>query len=354
MLLLSLLFRIKVDDDDDDEDAAAVAFLLPLPFLLLFKALLVVVGMLLLMMLLLVVVVILYQNSLFVCVYRVSLFSRCFFPRVSLFSSSFQRETIIFTTKMAIIREDDVNDDENNENNESSAEGSANKIADELETIAMEQKQSKQAELLRELEEELLKRENVSQTHSLEEEEQSKQFRIQMAKLAAQGNMGLSKDKGGEMSALSPEECGGTTEKYSWTQTETEISIHIPLESFEVKGKECKIEIKRKTLDAKIRDAIVFSEGTKNNRLFADVNVDESTWEIDSDEKLKTKTLTVTLAKAKRTMANKHWSYVCENEPKIDVEKFGPPVVGVNERNPMDMELMGQMFEQMKTSSEAA
>jgi len=26
----------------------------------------------------------------------------------------------------------------------------------------------------------------------------------------------------------------------------------------------------------------------------------------------------------------------------------------VNERNPMDMELMGQMFEQMKTSSEAA
>ena len=75
-----------------------------------------------------------------------------------------------------------------------------------------------------------MKRENVSQTHSLEEEEQSKQFRIQMAKLAAQGNMGLSKDKGGEMSALSPEECGGTTEKYSWTQTETEISIHIPLE----------------------------------------------------------------------------------------------------------------------------
>ena len=78
---------------------------------------------------------------------------------------------------MAIIREDDDDsDDENNENNESSAEGSANKIADELETIATEQKQSKQAELLRELEEELLKRENVSQTHSLEEEEQSKQF----------------------------------------------------------------------------------------------------------------------------------------------------------------------------------
>ena len=51
---------------------------------------------------------------------------------------------------MAIIREDDDDsDDENNENNESSAEGSANKIADELETIAMEQKQSKQAELLR-------------------------------------------------------------------------------------------------------------------------------------------------------------------------------------------------------------
>ena len=339
-----LLFRIKVDDDDDEDAAVVVGRRL---FLSTFKALLVVVGMLLLMMMVL-VVVILYPSPkvrLSSCLFLLALF-----PRISFFF--FPQETI-FTTKMAIIREDDEDDDDD-ENNDNSAEGSTNKIADELETIAMEQKQSKQAELLRELEEELLKRENVSQTHSLEEEEQSKQFRIQMAKLAAQGNMGLSKDKGGEMSALSPEECGGTTEKYSWTQTETEISIHIPLESFEVKGKECKIEIKRKTLDAKIRDAIVFSEGTKNNRLFADVNVDESTWEIDSDEKLKTKTLTVTLAKAKRTMANKHWSYVCENEPKIDVEKFGPPVVGVNERNPMDMELMGQMFEQMKTSSEAA
>lgn len=339
-----LLFRIKVDDDDDEDAAVVVGRRL---FLSTFKALLVVVGMLLLMMMVL-VVVILYPSPkvrLSSCLFLLALF-----PRISFFF--FPQETI-FTTKMAIIREDDEDDDDD-ENNDNSAEGSTNKIADELETIAMEQKQSKQAELLRELEEELLKRENVSQTHSLEEEEQSKQFRIQMAKLAAQGNMGLSKDKGGEMSALSPEECGGTTEKYSWTQTETEISIHIPLESFEVKGKECKIEIKRKTLDAKIRDAIVFSEGTKNNRLFADVNVDESTWEIDSDEKLKTKTLTVTLAKAKRTMANKHWSYVCENEPKIDVERFGPPVVGVNERNPMDMELMGQMFEQMKTSSEAA
>ena len=201
------------------------------------------------------------------------------------------------------------------------------------------------------LETELLKQKNFSLTHSLEEEEQSRQFRIQMAKLAAQGNMGL-KEKGGEMAALSPEECGGKTEKYSWTQTETEIGIYVTLESFEGKGKDCKIEIKRKTLNVKVKDFIVFGEETKNNRLFADVNVDDSTWEIDSDEKLKAKTLIVTLTKAKRTMANKHWRYVCENEPEIDVEKFGPPVVGVNERNPMDTELMREMFEQMKTPSD--
>ena len=199
------------------------------------------------------------------------------------------------------------------------------------------------------LETELLKQKNVSLTHSLEEEEQSRQFRIQMAKLAAQGNMGL-KEKGGEMAALSPEECGGKTEKYSWTQTETEIGIYVTLESFEVKGKDCKIEIKRRTLNVKVKDFIVFGEETKNNRLFADVNVDDSTWEIDSDEKLKAKTLIVTLTKAKRTMANKHWRYVCENEPEIDVEKS--PVVGVNERNPMDTELMREMFEQMKNPSD--
>ena len=225
------------------------------------------------------------------------------------------------------------------------------KIADECETVALGQKETKREELMSRLETELLKQKNVSLTHSLEEEEQSRQFRIQMAKLAAQGNMGL-KEKGGEMAALSPEECGGKTEKYSWTQTETEIGIYVTLESFEVKGKDCKIEIKRRTLNVKVKDFIVFGEETKNNRLFADVNVDDSTWEIDSDEKLKAKTLIVTLTKAKRTMANKHWRYVCENEPEIDVEKFGPPVVGVNERNPMDTELMREMFEQMKNPSD--
>ena len=225
------------------------------------------------------------------------------------------------------------------------------KIADECETVALGQKETKREELMSRLETELLKQKNVSLTHSLEEEEQSRQFRIQMAKLAAQGNMGL-KEKGGEMAALSPEECGGKTEKYSWTQTETEIGIYVTLESFEVKGKDCKIEIKRRTLNVKVKDFIVFGEETKNNRLFADVNVDDSSWEIDSDEKLKAKTLIVTLTKAKRTMANKHWRYVCENEPEIDVEKFGSPVVGVNERNPMDTELMREMFEQMKNPSD--
>ena len=70
---------------------------------------------------------------------------------------------------MAIIREDD-DDDDDDENNDNSVEGSSNKIADELETIAMEQKQSKQAELLKELKG-VVETENVSQTHSLEEEE---------------------------------------------------------------------------------------------------------------------------------------------------------------------------------------
>ena len=162
------------------------------------------------------------------------------------------------------------------------------KIADDCETVALGQKETTREELMSRLETELLKQKNVSLTHSLEEEEQSRQFRIQMAKLAAQGNMGL-KEKGGEMAALSPEECGGKTEKYSWTQTETEIGIYVTLESFEVKGKDCKIEIKRRTLNVKVKDFIVFGEETKNNRLFADVNVDDSTWEIDSDEKLKAK-----------------------------------------------------------------
>ena len=224
------------------------------------------------------------------------------------------------------------------------------KIADDCETVALGQKETTREESMSRLETELLKQKNVSLTHSLEEEEQSRQFRIQMAKLAAQGNMGL-KRKAGDGRVV-PEECGGKTEKYSWTQTETEIGIYVTLESFEVKGKDCKIEIKRRTLNVKVKDFIVFGEETKNNRLFADVNVDDSTWEIDSDEKLKAKALIVTLTKAKRTMANKHWRYVCENEPEIDVEKFGPPVVGVNERNPMDTELMREVFEQMKNPSD--
>ena len=258
--------------------------------------------------------------------------------------------------RMRILDEEEEEEEEGSSDSSSSLDSSSRpkddaKIADDCETVALGQKETTREELMSRLETELLKQKNVSLTHSLEEEEQSRQFRIQMAKLAAQGNMGL-KEKGGEMAALSPEECGGKTEKYSWTQTETEIGIYVTLESFEVKGKDCKIEIKRRTLNVKVKDFIVFGEETKNNRLFADVNVDDSTWEIDSDEKLKAKTLIVTLTKAKRTMANKHWRYVCENEPEIDVEKFGPPVVGVNERNPMDTELMREVFEQMKNPSD--
>ena len=242
----------------------------------------------------------------------------------------------------------------NEENDDDGNDLIENSTANEYEQKAYEQKLLFKT-ALDEYSENLLKTQtNVSITETDEERENSKNFRIQMAKLAAQGNVGLRQGTN-KMESLSRQECGGVCERYRWEQDEGEITIKIEIAS-DCKGRECKVLIRRNKIECRVRDLRIFSEELGNTELFADVIVDDSTWEIieeddDDDERAAKKIkkfLEITLLKKKKTLANKHWSYVTKGEPTIDVEKFGPPVVGVNERNPMDTERMREMFEEMR------
>ena len=70
---------------------------------------------------------------------------------------------------------------------------------------------------------------------------------------------------------------GGTTDKYTWTQTLTELEIVIPVEA-EVKGKNVKIAIGVKHITVNINgDKYIDSDFPEN------INVDDSLWTIETE-----------------------------------------------------------------------
>ena len=70
--------------------------------------------------------------------------------------------------------------------------------------------------------------ETFPQTQTPEEiAELQRQAAVQMARLQAGGNMG--QDGAGGMKNLTPEECGGATDRYTWSQTEQEIVVEFPI-----------------------------------------------------------------------------------------------------------------------------
>ena len=172
------------------------------------------------------------------------------------------------------------------------------------------------------------------ETSPEETAELQRQAAVQMARLHAAGNMGA--DPLGGMKTLTPEECGGRTDAYTWTQTENEIVVTFDVPSAVV-SKKVNVKIDTKM----VRFAFFEPDGTSGatervvlqGDLFRDVVPDECVWEMESTAGGK-KRVSVTLHKLRPTMAAHHWRCVVAGEPENDVERFGPPVVGVNGNDP--------------------
>ena len=124
-------------------------------------------------------------------------------------------------------------------------------------------------------------------------EEMQRQAAVHMARLQAAGNMG--QDGMGGMKNLSPEECGGVTDKYRWLQSETEVIVEFPIP----KGTKSKqIVVKLETKNVKMA---VNGETVLVGKPLRDIVPDECMWEIEEMPESKTgaKKVVVTLHKSK-------------------------------------------------------
>jgi hypothetical protein len=137
------------------------------------------------------------------------------------------------------------------------------------------------------------------------------------------------------MKTLTPEECGGRTDAYTWTQTENEIVVAFDVPSA-VTSKKVAVKIDTKTVRFAVSEPSAAGETERvvlQGDLFRDVVPDECVWEMESVAGGK-KRVSVTLHKLRPTMAAHHWRCVVAGEPENDVDRFGPPVVGVNGNDP--------------------
>lgn len=184
-----------------------------------------------------------------------------------------------------------------------------------------------------------------------EQKELQRQATVQMARLQAMGNLGA--DLAGGMKTLTPEECGGTTDRYTWTQSEREVAVEFTVPKTIVSKKIIvKIDTKQITLGVMEANDIEDASAGESLRtilkgsLFSDVVPDECVWEMDSVAN--GKKVSVTLHKLRPTLASHHWRCVVVGEPEIDTQRFGPPVMGVNGNDPSSL---SRIADEMRATS---
>eukprot|EP01121_Diplochlamys_sp_Union-15-3_P006128 TRINITY_DN1663_c0_g1_i1.p1 TRINITY_DN1663_c0_g1~~TRINITY_DN1663_c0_g1_i1.p1 ORF type:complete len:210 (-),score=61.58 TRINITY_DN1663_c0_g1_i1:40-594(-) len=106
---------------------------------------------------------------------------------------------------------------------------------------------------------------------------------------------------------MEPEDYGGVTEHYKWTQTEKDVTINLTFPKH-IKAKDLDVVIKPKYLKFGVKKETPKMEG----ELFQHILVDDSIWSIlDGDAE-------ITLVKA--SSSTKWWKSVIIGHPETDVE----------------------------------
>ena len=131
----------------------------------------------------------------------------------------------------------------------------------------------------------------------------------------------------------------GSTDRYNWQQTESEMEVFVPLKKesgfADVKSKEIKVLFSSKTLFVKIRD-VMHLEG----ELYAEVIPSDCTWQIDdSGEEVdgssgSGRRLWITLAKRTKTARRLHWTCVLRGDQTVDTGSLGPMVSTLDASDP--------------------
>ncbi|KAL2610545.1 hypothetical protein R1flu_029118 [Riccia fluitans] len=124
---------------------------------------------------------------------------------------------------------------------------------------------------------------------------------------------------------------GADLEKYTWTQTLAEVTVHIPLPPG-TKSRAVACEIKKKHLKVGLKGQPPVLEG----ELFNPITVDDSLWSIEDG-----KTLAVLLTKSNQM---EWWKSVVKGEPEIDTQKVEPENSKLGDLDPETRQTVEKMM----------
>lgn len=118
------------------------------------------------------------------------------------------------------------------------------------------------------------------------------------------------------MSDLMPfnAECGGDMGSYSWTQTEEEVVVSVPLPEGTT-GKQVEVSI----TPTSFRCGLKGSPSVISGPLYKPIKAEDSTWTVEGR-----KLLVVNLTKTNMKY-EEWWPHVCTTEPQMDVKTLIPP-----------------------------
>lgn len=119
----------------------------------------------------------------------------------------------------------------------------------------------------------------------------------------------------------------GSTDKYDWQQTKTEIDVFIKLPEEVEKAKDIKVEIKTGTLSIFFK-GVLYMTGN-----FYDIVIpDECNWQIDNDSE--ERKLWLSLVKKNPSTRNQFWQSLLHGHPKVNTQPLGPSVLNIDPNKP--------------------
>ena len=135
----------------------------------------------------------------------------------------------------------------------------------------------------------------------------------------------------------------GSTDKYDWQQTKTEIDVWMPLPEG-IRSKNIKVDVHSKSL-------VVSLAGDEylNGELYDTVVPDECNWQIDTEgEKPR---LWLTMQKKNPSVRNQFWTCLLLGDPTVDTRSLGPSMIGIDPSNPKSFK---DAIAQVKNSAAAS
>eukprot|EP00930_Biecheleria_cincta_P075258 TRINITY_DN62427_c0_g1_i1.p1 TRINITY_DN62427_c0_g1~~TRINITY_DN62427_c0_g1_i1.p1 ORF type:complete len:181 (-),score=23.77 TRINITY_DN62427_c0_g1_i1:7-549(-) len=140
---------------------------------------------------------------------------------------------------------------------------------------------------------------------------------------------------------MRPEEIGGKTKKYSWTQTNWEIRCKVPVDP-ETTRADIKCSIKRRKFSL-----YVFEEKIMDGELLDNVDQEASSWQLDQEgtdfpPRLE---INITFIKEMETQGRNHWNCIVVGEPTINVEWVGTPITLIHPQDTAALKLLKESQE---------